>query len=86
MCPVCREPLNTGLQDVPFTPAKSDNLADVTLNDDIREMQQRMAALYEKQKAKGGIIDVEAEKNKYYLTLVSPIRCKQTIRTSVQDF
>ena len=46
----------------------------VHLSDEIKEMQQKMAELFEKQKAKGGIIDVEAEKNKYYLSLVCIIR------------
>ena len=34
----------------------------------MRVWQKNMAELYLKQKDKGGIIDVEAEKNKYLLT------------------
>ncbi|XP_060555608.1 E3 ubiquitin-protein ligase RNF25-like, partial [Ruditapes philippinarum] len=34
---------------------------------ELLEMQERMASMFEEQKAKGGIIDVEAERNKYLI-------------------
>jgi hypothetical protein len=34
---------------------------------ELLEMQERMASMFEEQKAKGGIIDVEAERNKYFI-------------------
>ena len=35
------------------------------LGPEVRELQQRMAALYTRQKEKGGIIDLEAEQRKF---------------------
>ena len=37
-------------------------------SDDFKIWQKNMAELYLKQKEKGGIIDVDAEKNRYLLT------------------
>lgn len=43
---------------MPFTP-----------DDNLIEIRGRMSELFIKQKAQGGIIDVEAEKNKYLLEI-----------------
>ncbi|CAG2194202.1 AO7 [Mytilus edulis] len=68
-CPVCREELSYDaefLQD-DFSKLKKDETF-YQPSCDMRVWQKNMAELYLKQKDKGGIIDVEAEKNKYLLT------------------
>ena len=67
---MCREHINYELDNLASTTESVDDGLNVHLSDEIKEMQQKMSELFEKQKAKGGIIDVEAEKNKYYLSLV----------------
>ena len=67
---MCREHINYELDNLVSASASVGDELNVHLSDEIKEMQQKMSELFEKQKAKGGIIDVEAEKNKYYLSLV----------------
>ena len=62
--------MNYDIENMSSTPEPVDDKHKAELSDDIIKLQQQMAKLFEKQKAKGGIIDVEAEKNRYYLTLV----------------
>lgn len=72
VCPVCREPIEYDLKYLRTqTSGKEEKEEKVTLSQDIRELQQRMANLFARQKAKGGIIDVEAERNKFLIPSVS---------------
>lgn len=50
-------------------PAPTANHDVYTPNAELRKMQRRMAALYRRQKEKGGIIDVEAESNKFLIDI-----------------
>ncbi len=70
VCPVCREPITFDLAALASSPPPALHQETITLSEDMKILQRKMSRLFEKQKAKGGIIDVEAEKNKYYLTLV----------------
>ena len=51
-------------------PAPSGDKDNYELNQEIRELQRKMAELFKRQQAKGGIIDLEAEKNKYLIPQV----------------
>ncbi len=81
VCPVCRDVLNYDMDSLTTSALPADDQFQAQLTDDIRQIQHKMAALFEKQKAKGGIIDVEAEKNKYYLALVSFIHLEKNHQT-----
>jgi len=80
VCPVCRERLPEEI----ITGLDGDDLRDSLDADDDRvkyepsaemiEMQQKMSELYQQQLHKGGIIDVQAERNKYLVPNVSIIR------------
>ena len=72
---MCREEIKYDIENLSSTPIPVHDKHIVELSDDIVQIQQKMAQLFERQKAKGGIIDVEAEKNKYYLTLVCLFIC-----------
>ena len=40
-------------------------------SEEMRKLQKKMAALFEKQKLKGGIIDIEGERNRYLIDITS---------------
>ncbi|XP_053375572.1 uncharacterized protein DDB_G0290685-like [Mercenaria mercenaria] len=63
VCPVCREEIHYKFDDFDTSPLEDDFV--FTPTDEMREVQAHMAAMLEQQRAKGGIIDVEAERNKY---------------------
>ena len=50
-------------------PAPSANHEAYTPDAELRKMQRRFAALYRRQKEKGGIIDLEAESNKFLIDI-----------------
>lgn len=43
---------------------------------EIRKLQKKMSSLLEKQKRKGGVIDVEQERNKFLIDITSVCICK----------
>lgn len=62
-CPVCREVIKYELED--FETVPPEDKFEFTPTAEMRELQTKMAEILERQKARGGIIDVEAEKNKF---------------------
>lgn len=72
MCPVCREALPDDFDLSNLHLAKETNAVDEKYipSAEMLGLQKRMANLYEKQKQKGGIIDLEEEKNKYLVPKV----------------
>ena len=67
VCAVCREPVTCDLSQLDNAPPPGTASEVYTPDEAMRDMQAKMAALYQRQKEKGGIIDVEAENNKYLL-------------------
>lgn len=62
-CPVCREPIDAqveGLRAAP-PPLEQALAPEFTLTDELKALQLQMAQLFQHQKEKGGIIDVNAE-------------------------
>lgn len=49
-----------------------------TPSEEMQELQKTMADLFEKQKQKGGIIDLDEERNKYLLPKVKYILAEET--------
>ncbi|GFR67981.1 E3 ubiquitin-protein ligase RNF25-like [Elysia marginata] len=91
-CPVCRAPL--GEESLSFTTDESEEdqqeeAEAFVLPPDLKEQQAKMAELFARQKAKGGIIDLEQEKNKYLVnanehrpaTTTSPIPPNSPIKS-----
>lgn len=66
MCPVCREEIDYYMDDLCSGP--EEDVTAFTPTPELRALQEKMAALFERQKASGGIIDLEAERNKFLLT------------------
>ena len=68
-CPVCREEISYDLEYL-RSQVYDKTKDEITFqpSDDFKIWQKNMAELYLKQKEKGGIIDVDAEKNRYLLT------------------
>lgn len=82
-CPVCREKIaesRFGLSDLLSSPppvSESGELI-ITIGDDMKVLQKEMKKLFQKQKEKGGIIDLE-EEGKKYLVLTG-------LQSSSEDF
>ncbi|XP_030847572.1 scaffold attachment factor B2 isoform X1 [Strongylocentrotus purpuratus] len=70
-CPVCREALEvTLLEKLQDAPEPSyDDCPDIVMTPDLRRRQAKMKAEFERQKAKGGHIDIEAESNKHLISI-----------------
>ena len=72
VCPVCREPLAYDLAQLQKHPEQDDlDPGSITISTEVREIQKQMATLFKKQQSKGGIIDLQAEKDKYLVPSVS---------------
>ncbi|XP_059147689.1 uncharacterized protein LOC131935322 [Physella acuta] len=66
ICPMCRTPLDEESLSIKWDNVKKEeNPEEFVLPPELRAQQLRMAEMYERQKARGGIIDLEQEKNKY---------------------
>ncbi|XP_054738561.1 E3 ubiquitin-protein ligase RNF25 [Anastrepha obliqua] len=63
LCPVCREPIKDEEDSLrcAMPPSELENAPEFKLTRELRDLQQRMSALFLKQKSRGGIIDVDAE-------------------------
>jgi len=76
MCPVCRERLPEEIVESIDTCDLRDRFdgdaecVNYKLSAEVIEMQQTMSKLYHQQLMKGGIIDLEAERNKYLIPKV----------------
>ncbi|XP_054717572.1 probable serine/threonine-protein kinase clkA [Uloborus diversus] len=68
-CPMCRIPIKFSTSDEEYPPPTAINEETFNLTEEIVDLQKKMADLYQKQLEKGGIIDVEAERNKYLLEI-----------------
>lgn len=80
VCPVCREPLPSDLELSAFQPESGADMLEERFSpsEEMREQQRSMTDLFEKQKQKGGIIDLDEERNKYLLPKVSHILTEVT--------
>ncbi|KAG0720983.1 E3 ubiquitin-protein ligase RNF25 [Chionoecetes opilio] len=73
MCPVCRDPIQNELNGEELLcaapPEEEENTEEFRADDpELVALQHKMAQLYLKQKEKGGIINLEEEKNKFLLS------------------
>lgn len=62
--------ISTGDRKYP-SPQELSNQTEFSLTPDLRLMQAKMKKLYLRQKAKGGIIDIEDEKNRFLLQIAT---------------
>ena len=69
MCAVCREPITYDLEQLCSAPRHQTADVHYKPDQDMLELQKKMAALYVKQKEQGGIIDIEAESNKFLIDI-----------------
>ncbi|XP_076453239.1 uncharacterized protein LOC143288534 [Babylonia areolata] len=64
-CPMCRVALTLDLSDLLAETPGEEKEEEFVPSPELRRQQEERAALYKQQKAKGGIIDLELEKNKF---------------------
>lgn len=68
-CPVCREAIFCDVDELKTAapPKQLEKAQKFEVTQDLRLLQQKMQQLFNYQKSKGGIIDIEAEENKLLL-------------------
>ncbi|XP_029462700.1 E3 ubiquitin-protein ligase RNF25 isoform X2 [Rhinatrema bivittatum] len=71
-CPVCRELLTYDLATLQAAPAPQHPLEEYCPDAQAKQHQQELLKIYKRQQAKGGIIDPEEEKNRYFISLQTP--------------
>ncbi|KAM9305058.1 E3 ubiquitin-protein ligase RNF25 [Gastrophryne carolinensis] len=82
LCPVCREPLTcdlTKLQEAP-PPQQTEEVYTPDARTLLREAELRR--IYERQRANGGIIDVEAERNRFFISIQETPASDPAVSTS----
>eukprot|EP00063_Salmo_salar_P049160 XP_014023995.1 PREDICTED: E3 ubiquitin-protein ligase RNF25 isoform X1 [Salmo salar] len=73
VCPVCREPLTYNVDQLLSNPAPSfPKLEGEVMGVEFRQKWPELQNLLERQKAKGGIIDTEAEANRFLIHINEP--------------
>ncbi|XP_066301437.1 protein starmaker-like [Branchiostoma lanceolatum] len=72
VCPMCREPINYDLAGLLSAKPPAINEDEYRPDKAMMRWQADMARVYKKQQSKGGIIDLEAERNKFFIKLETP--------------
>ncbi|CAL1275638.1 unnamed protein product [Larinioides sclopetarius] len=85
LCPMCRLPIHfEGSEELYPPPSAKDD--EFVIDEEVLALQKKMSDLYQKQLNKGGIIDIEAEKNKYLLEISNvPTRVEKSSPSSTVD-
>lgn len=68
-CPVCREPLVYDLESLKAAPEPQQPMELYQPSAESLRQQEELKRLYQKQQARGGIIDLEAERKRYFISL-----------------
>nr|XP_058156099.1 E3 ubiquitin-protein ligase RNF25 isoform X2 [Dasypus novemcinctus] len=71
-CPVCREPLVYDLATLEAAPEPQQAVELYQPNAESLRQQEERKRLYQRQQERGGIIDLEAERNRYFISLQQP--------------
>ncbi|XP_037379949.1 E3 ubiquitin-protein ligase RNF25 isoform X1 [Talpa occidentalis] len=71
-CPVCREPLVYDLASLKAAPEPQQPMELYQPNAESLRQQEERKRLYQRQQERGGIIDLEAERNRYFISLQQP--------------
>ncbi|XP_011231955.1 E3 ubiquitin-protein ligase RNF25 isoform X2 [Ailuropoda melanoleuca] len=71
-CPVCREPLVYDLASLKAAPEPQQPMELYQPNAESLRQQEERRRLYQRQQERGGIIDLEAERNRYFISLQQP--------------
>jgi hypothetical protein len=72
-CPVCRDVISYDAKALDSDTKVDDGPIKYQPNSEMKQLQKKMTSLYLQQKAKGAIIDVEAERNKFLVPAVSHV-------------
>ncbi|XP_039089038.1 E3 ubiquitin-protein ligase RNF25 isoform X2 [Hyaena hyaena] len=71
-CPVCREPIVYDLASLKAAPEPQQPMEPYQPNTESLRQQEERKRLYQRQQERGGIIDLEAERNRYFISLQQP--------------
>lgn len=71
-CPVCREPLVYDLASLKAAPEPQQPMELYQPSAESLRQQEELKRLYQRQQEQGGIIDLEAERNRYFISLQQP--------------
>ncbi|KAM5228571.1 E3 ubiquitin-protein ligase RNF25 isoform 1-T1 [Ctenodactylus gundi] len=71
-CPVCREPLVYDLASLKAAPEPQQPMEMYRPSAENLRQQEALKRVYQRQQERGGIIDLEAERNRYFISLQQP--------------
>ncbi|XP_003214985.3 E3 ubiquitin-protein ligase RNF25 isoform X3 [Anolis carolinensis] len=71
-CPVCRKPLVYDLATLQAAPPPQQPMEVYQPDTAMKLHREQLSLIYQRQQAKGGIIDPEAERNRYFISLQKP--------------
>ncbi|XP_036885028.1 E3 ubiquitin-protein ligase RNF25 isoform X2 [Sturnira hondurensis] len=71
-CPVCREPLVYDLASLKAAPEPQQPMEPYQPSAESLRQREELKRLYQRQQERGGIIDLEAERNRYFISLQQP--------------
>ncbi|XP_061465312.1 LOW QUALITY PROTEIN: E3 ubiquitin-protein ligase RNF25 [Rhineura floridana] len=71
-CPVCREPLVYDLATLQAAPPPQQPMEMYQPDTQTLQHREQLRLIYQRQQEKGGIIDPEAERNRYFISLQKP--------------
>ncbi|XP_054827389.1 E3 ubiquitin-protein ligase RNF25 [Eublepharis macularius] len=72
-CPVCREPLVYDLATLQAAPPPQQTMEIYCPDAKTLQHREQLRLIYQKQQEKGGIIDPEVERNRYFISLQKPL-------------
>ncbi|XP_010600288.1 E3 ubiquitin-protein ligase RNF25 isoform X3 [Loxodonta africana] len=84
-CPVCREPLVYDLATLEAAPEPQQPMELYQPDAESLRQQEKRKQLYQRQQERGGIIDLEAERNRYFISLQqapAPVEPKSAVDVS----
>lgn len=71
LCPVCRKEIAFEMDNLPLSKPSVDETQHFIPSESLKKWQREMSNTLERQRASGGVIDVNLEKNKFLVTEVS---------------
>ncbi|XP_026563831.1 E3 ubiquitin-protein ligase RNF25 [Pseudonaja textilis] len=84
-CPVCREPLAYDLATLQAAPLPQQSMEVYQPDQQTLQHREQLRHHFQRQQEKGGIIDVELERNRYFVTLQRPSDVKEYDYTATSE-
>ncbi|XP_077176835.1 E3 ubiquitin-protein ligase RNF25 isoform X2 [Paroedura picta] len=84
-CPVCREPLVYDLATLQAAAPPQQPMEKYCPDAKTLQLREQLRLIYQRQQEKGGIIDPEAERNRYFISLQKPLATIEHEHTAISE-